>query len=300
MRILVSYRGIPQSPGWATGDLVVKAFRNLGHHTDVYAKAYQRDEWWEGTSGLRPRHLENEYDLALYMECNDGDGQYYELKNVKAKKFACWFFDTSYYPDHATGIANYFNFDHHFIANPLDVQRFFPHASFLPYACDPDRHQRPIDYPKTRDVVLVGSDRPDRRALVKTLKSHGVKLELVSGLFRDEYIDALASAKIVINQNPDQGRGLLNMRFWESQIAGTPIFTEKADLDFNYQAGLTDTTYYPYNNVEHLAEGCVKVLEDDTLRKVIAVAGQERMLRSHTYENRCKSILKMMFPHETN
>jgi len=302
MKILVSFRGIPQSPGWSTGDMVVKALRALGHEVFPYAKYYQQNKWVEDRKFALDNH---EFDLILYMECNDGDPQYHELQLVRARKTACWLFDTSYHQDRYKRLVDYFRFDHLFLANPLTIQEYrvwgYKNAHYLPYACDRELHGRSLEYPKTRDVVLVGSIRDDRRALATELKQHGVKLELVGDVFREDYIDALASAKIVINQNPPEGRGLLNMRFWETQAAGTFVFTEHFDNEMNIEAGI-DSRAMPYESTGEIAAFTKTLLAHDGPHSLneLCKYNQSIVFENHTYQNRCQDMLKTVFPHESN
>ena len=296
MKVLVSYRGIPQSPGWATGDLVVKAFRALGHEVYPYAKYYQQNQWVNSdpTFGLD----KHDWDLILYMECNDGDPQYAELAVARARKTACWLFDTSYYHDRCKSIVDYFRFDHIFLANPLTIREYkvwgYKDVHYLPYACDSTLHVRPLDFPKSHDVVLVGSIRDDRKCLANELDKHGVHLKLIGGVFREQYIDSLASAKIVINQNPQEGRGLLNMRYWETPAAGSLLFTEAVDMLMNDQ---TVRGLPWYDDIEKLAASCKWFLKEADILQGACQTAQEDVLANHTYKNRCQQIIQTVFPH---
>jgi len=287
MRILVSYRGIPQSPGWSTGDMVVRAFRALGHHAEPYARYYETNEW------VKSKPYDGDWDLLLFMECNDGEPQYHELAQTRARKTACWLFDTSYYPDHLTRLVHSFGFEYQFIANPLDVD-LYPNGHYMPYACDSRLHRR-YDHEKQYDVSLIGSVRSDRENLKYKLAEQGVDLELIGGVFREEYIDALAASRITVNQNPDQGAGLLNMRFWEAQAAGSLVFTENRDFKANVEAGLKNVTAIAYEDSEDLAHSCSTLLKCEYLQETMVSAGQERIFGYHTYESRCKSILETVF-----
>lgn len=295
MKILVSYRGIPQSPGWATGDFVVKALRALGHEVYPYAKYYQKNTWvnQDPQFGLD----KHEWDLILYMECNDGDRQYHELALARARKTVCWLFDTSYYHDRCKSIVDYFRFDHIFLANPLTIREYkvwnYPDVHYLPYACDPELHGRK-ETPKTCDVALVGSIRDDRVKLQKELAKHNIKLELIGGVFREAYIDALASARIVVNQNPLEGRGLLNMRFWEATAAGAWIITEKSDLDVNPAIEMAPNN--SYESIEDLARKCHQCLHECP-KPLEWLVLQNEFLREHSYQKRCQQLLQTVFPH---
>jgi hypothetical protein len=292
MKILVSYRAIPQSPGWATGDMVVRALKRAGHEVSVYAKLYQEDKWLEDRSVRF-----DSYDLFLFLECNDDDLRYMDLKGVDAKQTACWLFDTSYYPDQCEAMVRYFGFDHVFLANPLSIEHFKSRGFspyYLPYAYDPELHVRGLNHPKTIDVALVGSIREDRKDLQKELTKRGVNLELIGDVFREDYINTLASAKVVINQNPEAGRGLLNMRFFEAQAAGSYVLTEEADLSlnkfcFSWTAG-------QYSDVDDLAEKCSRLLTrkgivGESLNEELFALHGDNFLEKHSYDARCRSLL---------
>lgn len=298
MKILVSYRAIPQSPGWATGDMVVKAFRALGHEVYPYAKLYQQNKWLHDRNFGLDKH---DWDLILYLECNDGDPQYHELTVARARKTACWLFDTSYYNDRCRSLVDYFRFDDIFLANPLTIRDYrvwgYKNTHYLPYACDPELHMRPLSYPKTHDVVLVGSVRDDRIKLQKELAKHDVKLELIGDVFREAYIDTLASAKIVVNQNPSDGRGLLNMRFFEAQAAGSFLLTEKEDLDVNIEMGNDIPMMTDYTKPEDLAHICNSFLKSSEALSFMTGTCQNTVLTKHTYNNRCKQLLETVFSH---
>jgi hypothetical protein len=76
MKIVVAYRGAPRSPGRATGDALIRAFRQLGHEAVGYGRWYQTCDWF-GTDAAG--------DLLVYLECNDEDPQYDELRHFKGK-----------------------------------------------------------------------------------------------------------------------------------------------------------------------------------------------------------------------
>lgn len=298
MRILVSYRGIPQSRGWATGDMVVKAFRALGHEVFPYGNYYQTTERIEG---LDPETLfQQEYDLVLFMECNDGDPQYTEWNSsgaAKARVLASWLFDTSYYADSMTRFTQAMGFQHNFIANPLEVEKF-DNGHFLPYACDRDLHFREAKEHPAREVALVGSVRDDRTALVKAAAQRGVQIELIGGAFREAYVDALADSRVIVNQNPTAGGGLLNMRTFEAPAAGAYLVMERRDFEANEGIFLENKQVGVFDTTEELVALCATLRGYIDLADRTRLAGQEHVLSHHTYENRCQEILRTIFPHE--
>jgi spore maturation protein CgeB len=238
------------------------------------------------------------------MECNDNDPLYHELAVTRARKTACWLFDTSYFTNRCRHIVDYFKFDDIFLANPLTIREYkvwgYENVHYLPYACDSELHVRPLEHPKTRDVALVGSIRDDRRALVDALSKRGVNLELIDGVFRKEYIDTLASSRIIVNQNPIGGNGLLNMRHFEAQAAGAFLLEQWRDLEPNMDAGMINTaTCMSYSNADDIADICCDYLATPQHKENLsAVIDNEKslFLKYHSYENRCQEILEKVFP----
>lgn len=296
MKIVVSYRGAPRIRGWETGAMLARGFRQLGHDVFEYGNIYKTQERLKNA----PDNLQD-VDLLLYCEMNDADPQYLELKNINARKTACSLYDTSYHQDRYRRLVDYFRFDHLFLANPLTIHEYktwgYDNVSYLPYACDRELHGRSLGYPKTMDVALVGSIRNDRMRLIRKLNRLGLTVELVSDVFREEYIDTLASSRIILNQNPrPQGLGLLNMRSMESIAAGDVLFTEADDLEYNLKSG-----FYPvssmigYRSPKDLVDILPSILAQyNELRSV----GQQEIFKYHTYQNRVLSILQTMFPYE--
>jgi hypothetical protein len=287
MKILVSYRGIPQSPGWATGDMVVKAFRELGHEVFSYGNYYQTQDLIEIFA-----FEDGSIDLHVFMECNDGDKQYTELKYLGARKKVSWTFDNSYYTDNLSGLLSYFQFDHHFLANPLMLSQF-PNSHYLPYACDKDLHSRSIDYSKKHDYALIGSIRKDRKELQTYLSKRGINLHLIGGAFREQYIAELAASRCIINQNPSEGTGLLNMRTFEAPAAGALLFMERRDYDANPGVFEDNKNCIVFDSYDNLADRILDLEKDTTgLVENIRMAGQSLVLSKHTYVNRCEKLLK--------
>lgn len=286
MKILVAYRGIPQSPGWATGDFVVAALRRMGHEAVPYGNYYQSSSWISNRA-IYPR---DSFDLLLYMEMNDGDRQYSELAGIKAKKRAAWLFDVSYYPDNLTSLSKRlgFGFDFYFIANPLYLDKF-ENSYYLPYAADREKHYRKSPVKKKIDFGLVGSVRQDRRDLAKNLSNYGINLNLIGDVFREEYIDVLSQCRFIVNQNPEDGAGLLNMRYFESQMAGAIVFSEQRDVSVNAEARTPGVI--PYSSLLDIKPPDFLSGETNFIKNM-----QDYMIDHHTYENRCEKIIQTIWP----
>lgn len=285
MKILISYRTIPTSPGWATGDLVVKAFRALGHDAHAYTKYYQESRWIEDPTRL----LEEEWDLYLQMECGDGDIFYSELKDVRAKKRISWWFDVALYPARWEYETAYISSEINFVANYNYLNKN-SYTYYLPYAADDTLHYRPVHLPKKYDFALVGSDRPERRQLILSLRERGIDAHLISNVYREAYIDALASSRVVINDVAGGGNGLLPMRYFEAVMAGSFLLTPYDDGEFCLDTLPAFVCHYA--DIEHLILKCKNFnFEHDEHKRQIR---QNIVLDKHTYKNRCQEILEII------
>lgn len=284
MKILVSYRGIPQSPGWATGDMVVKAFKKLGHNVMPYGNYYQTSRRLEDRNVLA-----EDWDLFLFLECGDGDPVYTELANIRSRKRASWFFDAALYPQSWLSILRLFEFDVNFIANNAMLYDNLK-TVYLPYAADEVLHFRPITQDKYRQFGFVGSDRPERQALINHLHANKLFVELKSGIFRDEYIDFLGSSRHVINDIAGGGVGLIPMRPFEALAAGSCLITPRGDGVKSLGIPCIE-----YGSLDELVSICRQLYDDNIIPDN---DGQEEVLRHHTYSNRCRTILEKLFPYE--
>lgn len=283
MKIIVSYRGIPQSPGWATGDCVVRAFQALGHEAVAYGNYYQTQRRLEGNRNV----LAEEWDLYLQMECGDGDPFYSELSDTRSRKRATWWFDAALYPQRWIQQTSLISSDMNFIANSNMLYESFK-TEYLPYAADSKLHVRPASHHKYRAFGFVGSDRPERQALAAQLSFANV--ELKSGIFRDDFINYLAGSRYVINDIAGGGIGLVAMRPFEALAAGAALITPKNDGVRSLGLPCIE-----YGSSEELVSICRNLYDNDVLPNN---DGQEAILRNHTYERRCQDILEKLFPYE--
>ena len=294
MHILVSYRGIPSSPGWATGDFVTEALRRAGHDVFPYGNYYQTNERIEG---LDPQDLlSQKYDLTIFMECNDADPQYNELsrnKNLKTDVLCSWLFDTSYYSDHLKTISDYFNFDLNFIANPAELKRF-KNSKYLPYAADLVKHCKSLRDDYENIPALFGTIRKDRLSIVKGASHKGILIKLVEGKFRENYIEALSRTAITVNQNPRKGRGLLNMRSFEAPACGSILMLEERDYLLNPGVFQDKQNCYVYKNHNDLFRKIKTLQRDNQILNEIRLHGYNNIIANHTYDNRVKTLIESL------
>ncbi len=288
MRILVSYRGAPRIRGWETGAMVARAFRRLGHDVSEYAKVYERGEWVEPCANTG-----ESYDLHVYMEMNDSEPQYLELSGIDADQRVAWFFDVSYNPPFYKQLADAMEFDWVFSANPLyGVNHFGRSCSFLPYAADPELHFREISGSYAATAALVGTERPERRRLIDAVDRLAGGALLISDVFKEDYVNALAASSITINENPPAGRGLLNMRTFEAPAAGSILLCQEGDyIDRCLTPGIDVLTY---RDAAELVGQCQNVQQNPQDFEDMRRRCQERVMEDHTYDCRAQEILDLL------
>lgn len=279
MRIMVSYRGIPASRGWETGASVVRALHSLGYtdsdayeYGNVYQTADRIDPIW--TRGKKP-----ECDLLIWMECNDSDPQYTELFELRCRK-VLWDFDTAMHLDMTKALAKHF--DHVFLANRRYLDQI-PGSHYLPYAFDQGL-VRPAAGPK-RGAAIIGTPFPERVAFAKA-----AGVELVTGVFRQEYVDAVARLLVHVHHHDSGGDGLLVGRIWETMGIGTCLLAQdNEELTRTIGSG-----YVTYVSPEDCREGVRWLLEHPEIAEERGQQGRSVMLGKHTYRHRVREMLKVI------
>jgi hypothetical protein len=288
LNILISYRGAPLIRGWETGAMIANACRDLGHVVDEYGTIYQTQDYINNFN----LPISKNYDLFIYCEMNDPEPQYLALKNINAKKKVGWFFDSEMIGDKYKNLIDYFKFDYVFLANPDTVNYFYnlgyQNIGFLPYAADDTLHYRPVSFPKKYDFALVGSDRPERQKFISDLQSEGLNAHLISGVFREEYIDTLAASKVVINDEAGGGQSLRSMRYYEARCAGAVLLTPGISMT---KTDKFDLGVFTYENFDDLVRLCRSSLQSNL--EGVAQLGQNSVLKHDTYINRAKRILEV-------
>lgn len=288
MKILVSFRGANRISGWETGQFFVKAFKSLGHDVHRYGFTYETNEPFSDNADLSDK-----YDLHIFCEKNDEKDQYLYLKDINVKKTIALFYDTSYVGMLHAKLTNYFQFDNVFCANyRYDTKWFGRPTTYLPYACSIDDHFRELNYKKKWEFGLVGSSRPDRVKLVNQLQNAGINVKLFSDIFKENYINTLASCKVVINENPPEGLGLMNMRWFEATAAGCLLIGQRSDQNSEATVFVPDRDCLEYENVEDLIRICQELTPGKIDR--IRESGQDAVRSHETYQHRALEILNVI------
>jgi len=278
MQITVAYRAIPESPGWATGDAMVRAFNVLGHNAVPYARTH-RDGW----PIARTRR---EVNLLLMMECNDADPQYLELACADCYR-VMWEFDTSMHALFTADFVRAMRPNDMYFANAT-MMPLVPGSKYLPYAVDnglffDGGHKR-------SGAIMIGSPFPER---VKFCKDAGVNFK--TGIFREEYSLAMQCAEIVVHNFDSGGDGLIVMRPFEAMACGALLLAPRTPaMDREFLPGVH---YVEYNNADECRNRISYYMSSDEAREEgrrIATAGHDLVMEKHTYIRRAQEILARM------
>ena len=276
MRLLVAYRGIPQSPGWATGDSIVRAARMLGHDVATHGVYYQ-------TTTPLPDHVSPDFkpDLVIHLECND-DGPQYDLRRHKARR-VYWEFDTAMHVDWTRNFLDVMKPDYVCMANAALALEFG--AGYLPYAIDPALFGPRLGLLPRAGAACIGSPFGPR---VEFCRAAGV--ELRSGIYREDYVEALAHLAVSVHHHASGGAGLIVARPWETMACGTCLLAEDdPTLRLHFVPGIH---YVPFTSAEECRDLLALLLEHAEEREHIAAAGFTLVHREHTYVHRVATIIR--------
>lgn len=136
---------------------------------------------------------------------------------------------------------------------------------------------------KSRDVIFVGSNLPERRAFVRALKQRvGLKSVFATGA---DMLDLIGSARIQVNSNLGAD---INYRTFETIGLGTCLVTnEDPDLQaLGFEDGVNCLLY---RSEDEAAEKIQAALADGSWEP-IGAAGYE-LSRRHTYTRRINTLL---------
>ncbi len=185
-------------------------------------------------------------------------------------------------------------------------------TGYLAVAIKPERYQTPdlTEDEKRKyqcDIFFAGSFDKDREELLLSIKDYDLKVfgdkkwqesplkDFYHGgpLPLEEFIKACSCAKICINiqLKPDTCRGL-NLRDFEVPATSSFLLSHyRPDMEELFVIGKEIEVF---RNEQELKEKIKFYLTNDDLRKKIAAAGQERVLRNHTLERRAKELLTLI------
>jgi spore maturation protein CgeB len=219
-----------------------------------------------------------EPDLLVYMECNDGDRQYLELAELECTKFY-WDFDTALHEDMTKCIFRALRADHIAFGNYRYAKKY--KAKYLPYGVDPVMF---IDSDAKSGIAMIGTPFDDRVAFCDA-----AGIELISGVYGDEYASKLRSLMASVHVVDSGGDGLLVARIFETMASGTALFTRQTEYMNRHFRPMVD--YVPITGPDSVKELWKFYSKNpDELRR-IALNGLSAIRGKHLYINRARAIL---------
>lgn len=183
-------------------------------------------------------------------------------------------------------------FDHVFVAQRDYVELFdHPSVHWLPLACDGDVHLG-SEVDKEWDVGFVGNVSQDRERHRKldVVAEHFSTNDYMKPCPKEEIAEVYSRSRIVFNCAVGNE---VNMRVFEAMASGSLLVTERVA---NGQSELFEDGVHlvEYSGDSEMIEKIRYYLEHDDERERIARAGQEAVLRDHTYRKRCDEILRVV------
>lgn len=224
-------------------------------------------------------------DFDLYL--NVDDGLRYRLP-PSLRPCAWWAIDT--HLDLTWYLTKGPDFDFVFAAQKdgaAELSKAGLNASWLPLACDPEIHRK-HNIDKVHDISFVGNVIPGPRADLLNQLQQRYPGTNVARCYFDEMAIAYSASRMVFNRSIKND---VNMRVFEALACGSLLLTD--DLSANGLAELFQDGRHlaTYSSAEELFHKIDWYLEHQDEREVIAAAGRQSVLNSHTYSDRMRTIL---------
>jgi len=294
MKILSVYQKL-NGHGWEMGFQLSKAFKRLGHEVIEYGFGHNN---YDPFASLAAISLHNKnVDLVVHTETNSGQ-DFYRVGHPTCPT-AIWLIDT-----HCVGVEVHRNYasqyDFSFHATRNFIPYFGANAFWLPNAADPEIYhktdlsfgEKPMRADQVKaDIGFCGSVIGDRKPWIEFIQQQCCDMELNfkvdEGIVREDMLKAISYYNVHWNKSIAND---INARVFETTAIGTALITNNVD-------GLGDLfgsdEILTYNTRQGLAYLLRNLLTTDLIS--IAKKGHTRCCRDHTYVNRAKSIIEMVF-----
>jgi spore maturation protein CgeB len=164
---------------------------------------------------------------------------------------------------------------------------FYPKekTSYLPLACDPEKHCRRLSESRFYDIGFIGNDTyPPRRQLLEVLNV-GFNLLWTTAPPGDPYARLLSQCDLTFNRSLDRD---VNMRFFEAIASGRMLLTDY--LPAQDEIAVNGVHYVSYSGARDLVQKASYYLANNDERERIALAGARHMVENHTYTHRLLKI----------
>jgi spore maturation protein CgeB len=247
-------------------------------------------------------------DLVLVFKGTSLDPAHVaDLRRRTRARWANWFPDDPHELEVSVRLAPaYDTFFTHDSSSLIRHRTAGARAYYLAFGCDP-AYLRPEDGgARWRAAVsFVGSRDPRRERVLRQVEDLGLAVwgpGWPNGpVYGDAFVHALSGATVGLNLHQQfdggdparYGTGA-NMRVFELAAVGTPQLSDaKGDIARHFVPGREIVLY---TSVAELRERARELLADDGLRRSLAAAARERVLREHTWAHRLQELLTVTLP----
>ncbi|AFS54483.1 CgeB family protein [Leptospirillum ferriphilum] len=304
MNLLMSYTAIPHT----TGVFLEKALRRLASVV-TYGPTAGEDIFraWNLLSLLPYR---KSHDIFLGdgsdRELRDGLPEFWRpdaflfvesgilyrcefLKSLDCPK-ACYLIDTHLHPESHLVMAR--EFDLVFLAQKTFVPRFQEELDrpviWLPLACDPELHC-PYPVAEEVDVTFAGSIQSPLQERTRRLKRLSTRFSVrTERVFLDSMPRFLSTGRLLFNASVKND---LNMRVFESLAIGKCLLTDDVPGLRDLFVPGEDLAIYDDRSLVDVAR---TLLDHPEIRTRMAASGRKKVLESHTYLHRARTILSTL------
>jgi O-antigen biosynthesis protein len=164
--------------------------------------------------------------------------------------------------------------------------RQLPHSSWLPLACDPERHGGSA-VSMQHDVGFVGTEGGVPRKLYLQALRERYPNSYIGHALPEQMSAVYRSSKIAFNYGIDND---INMRVFEAMCAGSCLLTNTIRQN-GWETLFTDREHLvEYQSPHELLELLDYYLSHESERKQIAQAGQRLVQEQHTYAHRVRAL----------
>lgn len=231
----------------------------------------------------------NKYDMIFEIE-SGGFELHWTPDRKKIDVPVVWYgIDTHVATNHHINRST--KYDLAFIAQRKYISQF-KNATWLPLGCDLDTHLGNKDVPKEHEVTFVGNynnGAHNRRTQLLGSLQFNVKLNVKKNLWYRDITKEYENSYIIFNCSL---AGDLNMRVFEALASGSMVLTDNVDENGGSEFFQDGIHLKYYKNEKEMIEYAKYYLAHSNQRNIIAVAGQEEVLRNHTYTHRYHQYIK--------
>ena len=163
------------------------------------------------------------------------------------------------------------------------------------------------------DISFIGQWRPEREEVMQVVldnfgdksikiwgldwgrrcrgKNNILKAWQGRALYEKEYHHVLAASRISLNIIDDTNYPAANMRFFEIPcVGGLQVCSSCPEMESEFKDGETVFYYHSISQLPHIVR---TLLANDALRRRVAEAAHDKVLKDHTYACRAQTVLRI-------